>query len=74
MVSIWDFTVEETQIVAIFCEPVKESRVSTMKRIIRNYDIMDDDVKVVADSALEKLSRMSDSDFMKTEFVYEEAL
>jgi hypothetical protein len=57
---IFDFTVEETNLVAIY---KADTRAATLARIVAALSDMDADFTPIAEGAVTKLRAMSDNDF-----------
>jgi hypothetical protein len=60
-----DFTVEETNLIAIYAT---ESRTETIARITAALPYMDEAMREIALRSVEKLSAMSDDEFGETVF------
>ncbi|GHU79771.1 hypothetical protein FACS1894191_3330 [Clostridia bacterium] len=59
--TIFDFTVEETSLISIY---KADTRAATLARIADALpDMEDEDIIIIAESAVVKLRAMSDSDF-----------
>ena len=70
--SILNFTVEEINLIDIYCKPNTPRRTATKTEIISRiadaYNFMDDCMKEIAKTAAMKLSYLSDEEFDKTVF------
>lgn len=70
--SILNFTVEEINLIDIYCKPNPPRRTATktetITRIAESYNSMDDCMKEIAMTAAMKLSYLSDEEFDKTVF------
>lgn len=60
------FSLEEENIVAIYAE---DSRKMTVNNILAAIPYMDSDIKPLAESTIQKLQHMTDSEFSEREFI-----
>lgn len=65
MTKIFDFTIEETNLIAMFerCD----NRIRLMK-LIAEYDGFDEESRRIALSVMDKLARMTDAEYNDTSF------
>lgn len=64
--KIYDFTVEEINLIATYEE---DTRRHTMFRIDNAYNLMDEDMQETATSAVRKLMEMTDEEFAAADFI-----
>ena len=64
--KITDFTVEEINLISIY---EVESRRHTMFRIHDVYNLMDENMQIIATSAVRKLTEMTDEEFALADFI-----
>ena len=62
------FNAEENELLA--CYMPTDSRLSLIKAIVKDTANMDEDIRTIAESAVDKLARMSDMDFIHMAFLH----
>lgn len=62
------FNAEENELLA--CYMPKDSRLALIKAIVKDTANMDEDIRTIAESAVDKLARMSDIDFIDMAFLH----
>lgn len=62
------FTVEENELLACYM-PV-DDRLALIKAIVKDTADMDEEIRLIAESAVDKLARMSDIDFIDMAFLH----
>lgn len=61
------FNCEETELIAAYMP--EENRLSLIKRIVKDTAGMEEDIRAVAEHAVDKLARMDDADYMQMSFL-----
>lgn len=61
------FNCEETELIAAYMPA--ESRLALIKRIVKETAGMEKDIRSIAESAVDKLARMSDLEYMHMAFL-----
>lgn len=67
MMNISKFTVEETELAALYMP--KENRLQLIKAIVADKSNMDDSIRSVAENTVDKLAKMSDTEFSAISFM-----
>ena len=67
MINISNFTVEETELAALYMP--KENRLQLIKAIVADKSNMDDSIRSVAENTVNKLAKMSDTEFLAISFM-----
>lgn len=62
------FNAEENELLA--CYMSTDSRLALIKAIVKDTANMDEDIRTIAESAVDKLARMSDIDFIDMAFLH----
>ena len=62
------FNAEENELLACYM-PVGD-RLALIKSIVKDTADMDEDIRLIAESAVDKLARMSDMDFIQMAFLH----
>lgn len=62
------FNAEENELIA--CYMPADDRLALIKSIVKDTANMDEDIRLIAESAVDKLARMSDIDFIDMAFLH----
>lgn len=62
------FNAEENELLACYM-PV-DDRLALIKAIVKDTADMDEEIRLIAESAVDKLARMSDMDFIQMAFLH----
>ena len=62
------FIAEENELIA--CYMPADDRLALIKSIVKDTANMDEDIRLIAESAVDKLARMSDMDFIHMAFLH----
>lgn len=62
------FNAEENELLA--CYMSVDDRLALIKSIVKDTANMDEDIRMIAESAVDKLARMSDIDFVDMAFLH----
>lgn len=62
------FNAEENELIA--CYMPTDSRLALIKAIVKDTANMDEDIRTIAESVVDKLARMSDMDFVQMAFLH----
>ena len=64
--NMLDFTAEEVNLIAMYGAETKEA---TISNISGDYPDMDEDMKMIASNAADKLAKMAQEDFIAVSFI-----